>query len=587
MIFSRKTELCKYALCIITPIFLLVVYYQISPFVYTNNDDLYRKMIVSGEISGTPDAHLFLGNYLLGLLLKVLYTYLPLIPWYGLFMCFCIALCMGCVLYRILPSPIFSKQTVFTILLFSFFSFFLFFRNLVLTQFTVIAGITGSCALFWAFTIDMGWSKKKKRFNYIILYILAVSSFCIREEIFFLLLPFAGILWIARFYSESGDKSWAGILNYFKPIIHLVFLLVLLESFQAFGYRSDEWQDFMSYHTNRITLLDYTGFPEYESNMELYSSLGITQESYTAMSSRYMFLNNPDVTGENFAILAEYAQNIQKEEVSPDRLLSIFLQSLNFYTKSGAYGQFILILYPGVILYLLISGKSRKLLDVILLFAVRSSVWMYILFQGRYPERITQTLLIAELFCLAGILLYTLRHMDGKKTPSRIAYGKYLLYLLLLCCVFIGLINRSSLSQTVRQAKGMMQFNQNYVELKAYLNAETDKHYLVDLYAVAYYTEPLLTLQDNRKTNFLTLGGWITLSPLTDARLDSWGIEDSHTALLKDPDLYIIFGSDPSFTADYFHEYYESKFPGCYFTQIDTLECSQGASFYFYSLLPP
>ena len=54
-------------------IFLLFVFFRrLSPFVYETNDDLFLRMIASGEMTGVPEAHLHFISYPAGLLLSLL-----------------------------------------------------------------------------------------------------------------------------------------------------------------------------------------------------------------------------------------------------------------------------------------------------------------------------------------------------------------------------------------------------------------------------------------------------------------------------------------------------------------------------------
>lgn len=67
-------------------IFIPLILFAIvdMPFVFYNNDDLYMKQIVSGELTGTPEAHLLHIGYLTGLFLSTLYKLFPPVPWYGI-----------------------------------------------------------------------------------------------------------------------------------------------------------------------------------------------------------------------------------------------------------------------------------------------------------------------------------------------------------------------------------------------------------------------------------------------------------------------------------------------------------------------
>ena len=52
---------------------MFVFYRLITDFAFLTNDDMYLQAIVSGELSGAPDAHMIHSNMILGLVLKFLY----------------------------------------------------------------------------------------------------------------------------------------------------------------------------------------------------------------------------------------------------------------------------------------------------------------------------------------------------------------------------------------------------------------------------------------------------------------------------------------------------------------------------------
>ena len=67
----------------ITLFFIVCAIYL--PIQFEENDDITMLLLASGKYSGTPDAHLFNINYLLGLLICFCYSITQKIEWYSVF----------------------------------------------------------------------------------------------------------------------------------------------------------------------------------------------------------------------------------------------------------------------------------------------------------------------------------------------------------------------------------------------------------------------------------------------------------------------------------------------------------------------
>lgn len=581
--FKKNSHIFRVCLTVGLPLLLLLLFRAAGPFVYYNNDDLYRKMIVSGEISGSPSPYLIYGHFLLGAALSSLYRLLPAVPWYGIFSCGCVLLCMGVVLYRLLRHCRRLPGLLAVSVIFSFFAPFLFYRHLALLQYTVLAGLLGGCAIFWALTMDLETGNASGRIASVaMLCLLALLTYCIRDQVFFMMLPFAGLMWLGRFLADPSALSLKKAVQYGKPMGVLLLLLLVFLGVQKAAYSSHEWKDFLSFVDSSVTLYDYNGFPDYEENRALYDTLGISPESREAMASRYMILGNQDASSSGFAALAERSLELDSTAFTLSRAAALWIQSLSSYTDRvmRPVNLWLPLLYFGVLLLALLKKQWRVLPQPALLFLIRSALWVYILHQGRCPERISWTLVLVELFCLLGLLypVWTKQTDVPQLKPYIRLLPLALLPLGLLFCLRSG----ETLAETSQKAKAMLAFSANYEELKAYCNQRPNAHFLTDLYATAYYTEDMLSLETVKNQNTLSLGSWLTGSPLTDARLASWGIENAETALLDDSGLFVIFADTADFPADYFFRYYEAKYPGCAFTLTDSLKASQGITFLIY-----
>lgn len=134
---------------------MFALYRLFTDFIYLTNDDMYLQAIVSGEISGTPDAHMIYSNYILGIVLSFLYSCAAQIPWYGIYLLSVCFLCAWIILCRCLSRCEKWSNRMAVISLFVVISFCAVFRHIAMMQYTVVAAFAGGTAVFYAMTMDM------------------------------------------------------------------------------------------------------------------------------------------------------------------------------------------------------------------------------------------------------------------------------------------------------------------------------------------------------------------------------------------------------------------------------------------------
>ena len=63
--------------CALVVFLLFCLFHYLSPFVYQTNDDLFLRMIASGEMSGEAESHLHYISYPAGLLISSIGCFPP------------------------------------------------------------------------------------------------------------------------------------------------------------------------------------------------------------------------------------------------------------------------------------------------------------------------------------------------------------------------------------------------------------------------------------------------------------------------------------------------------------------------------
>lgn len=255
---SDKQERFLLAGVSVLVVFLLFCFFRrLSFFVYQTSDDVFLRMIVSGEMSGNPEGRLHFIAYPAGLLLALLYGLFPALPWYGLFLCFSFGLTMVFVLFALLLSVKTLPARGIAVLLFCLFSYSFLFTHIVSLQFTTVAGIAAAGALFLFFVAPPSESFRKTLKNYAGFLLLSAYAYCIRSEVLFMCMPFLGLLGLSKYpHAKKERRNFSALAGIF-----LVMLACLLLS-DRFAYRGSDWRSFRSYSKARASIHDYEGYPD-------------------------------------------------------------------------------------------------------------------------------------------------------------------------------------------------------------------------------------------------------------------------------------------------------------------------------------
>jgi len=567
---------------------MFALYRLYSDFVYLTNDDMYLQAIVSGEISGIPDAHMIYSNYIIGLILSSLYKALPSIPWYGLYLEGSIALCICLLLNRCLNVAEKTWIKISVVIGLEVIISFVIFRNIAMVQYTVVAAIVGATAVFLAITMDMNQDSSNYAGQILIILMLAALSFMIRDKVFFMLIPFAACGWFGKWIFEDNKTKRINMrfLNLFAGILAMV---VVLGGIDTLAYRGSSntqkaWSDFLKYNNNREQLYDYYGFPPYEEYEELYESLDIGRESYESAYYHYMLLNQKQYTAETMAVLADAAKEnavaIRMAEGMEARIIQVVSDFIE-RNLSHMDRPINIIVYCAwiCVAVLVVTNRDKKMLfQSIYLLVTRMAMWLYLVFRGRLPDRITQGLYFVELLMLLGICLdYGIR----KKKLYRVA-----LVIILLCvpAVYLG----ASKAQAVKgENAGKLFFGTSYSQLKEYCSQNSENLYLIDTNSISSYNESVFHVRDEAEicSNLIPLGSWVPGSPLTDETLKRYNVSVSDRGLVDCNNVYFIFKKSDVTTTEYLVDYYNSISDNVECDLIDEINTDSGIEYEIYRLI--
>lgn len=558
--------------------FLLLFLFSISTnFTFLTNDDMYLRGIVSGEISGANDAHMIYSHYFLGLVLSKLYSLWNLIPWYGIYLLGSVFLALTVIFYRVFQRAG-SYFTGFFLSAASFVLFYsVFYRNIARIQYTYVAALVGGAGVFWLLTLPTHIHKltRKEIIRESAVSVGLISlCFMIRSQVFFMLIPFAGILWGVKFWFE--DKNRKPARKFYISIMGSIACVILfLMTADLLPYGSKEWKEFKIYNKARESLMDYYGFPDFEENKELYQNLGLSKESYELVYGRYMLLLDEDYDAHTLGKLAEKAENTWKaENTFPDRLFEAFHNFIEYnlnYTDRPV-NLIVYMLYALVFVAIFLTKEYKKTLFVCALIFTRMMLWGYLFYMGRYPDRVTQGLYVIEFLALFSFLLdFSYCKMSQKKLFSALAG----------CVVVGGLwLNFSKIEAVKGTNEGAAYSATAYYQLEDYCESQKNNLYILDMESISFYSDSLFSPKKLKAENILPGGSWFQGSPLIADKLKKYHVYKNGEFLLDNQNVYLVIRDSQETSGEYLTDFMRKKYGNENLDIIETLETDIGIVFH-------
>ena len=567
----------------------IVIWNIIAPF-QIDNDNIYLKTISSGEMTGSPDAHMYYMGYLSGFIISLFYRITGNgIPWFGIFLCASFAVTLFFVLFESLKKSEHIQSKLSVITLFVFVYWFFFYQFFAKTQFTIASGLVGAGALFLLSLTDENLELKKNYSYYALFLILSAWSMGMRDKAFFMLIPFFGMTFISKLVSLNNKKSIKNIFAVglsFLAVIAIVFLI------NKVAYSSEDWKEFRRYTNVSEELFDYEGFPDYSTHEETYQKMGIAQSSYEATTRHYNIIMDKNLNADNLESLAEIAkrERIEKEPKAIAKMLSVLKTIIKynlFEYQDRPLNLLVFALNFFVVVLIFFSKKYKCFFDVLFILVARMFDWIYLVWNGRFPFRVTQIIYFAELVLLISIILKNeLWKIDNGSTDSK---KKNISFNVIYAIMFAGIIAMSIrfgfpvMKKTYESVKAFDTMSVCFEELEEYLENHPDNFYFFDM-SHLYYTEDTLAFKKSSNENYVYMGSWMPNSPWYNNKMKSWGIDDPAESLLEKDNVYILYQQVDFDSRDFLDYYFDEHFPGTKIETVDTFESSNG---FVYEVLKP
>lgn len=519
---------------------------------FETNDDIVFAELGSG-LRGVKDAHLIFQNYGLGMIYRFLYAVTGRLPWYTIVQYMILFVAFTAITY-VLVSRLgeISGLCLFVILVCGFG-----YEGYVHLQFTKTAGIAAAAAVFLLFYLLE--QKKYSWWGIIVGVLLAVIAYMYRED---------------QFWASCGLMAGAGLLFLFDlrkyrnkklrrlGICVLTFGVLLLSVFgvdrwDSSKYRSAEWEEYQEFNQLRSELLDY-GFPDYDSNQEIYEELGLSREAYEL----YKSWNFNDTEKFDTEVMKKLVDLKQKRPLTI-RTVTAFLRRFPSDLLRMPMFYFFAVF---AVLWLLCGKKDVcSVISVLAECLLLVAVYFYLYYQGRYMvNRVDVGLWFSA--CLVMLWIFSsgeVRYMNTKVSV-----------LLCMICVVLGQfmmykdwrIATSSIPEARVSQRAVLET----------IGTDKEHTYLAKsgmLSEIVCYG-PFDRMPENLLDNVYWFGGWECRTPGYTRDMEVHGIINPYRDVVNNQNIYLV-DDNIDLTLKYIRQYYAENAEAVFVKTIGNVDVYQ------------
>lgn len=461
---------------------------------FETNDDKFITEILSGAVTGEPEAHVVYVNYLLSAPLALLYRLMGQVPWYGgLLLLLHFGACAA--LFHSALSR--GKRMAELIALGGLACCYLLlgmYMTAVL-QYTSTAGLLAVCGygcllLHRERKCGLGW-----------FVFFEFAAFLLRSQAMLMIQPFGAAAYMGLCLVERGETFWEKCRKAGLAVLLAGAVALVGEAGTLVAYGGEGWREFNRFNKARTELFDYYGVPDYEEVKFILDGHGVTEAQYEAFCG--FVILDWDISVECAEELAAYAREAHPASLDVKALFRG--QWISFRSSPAVQAAWGL-----AILWVLFFGRFRLCLSLAGVGCARVLVWGYLLYRGRAPERVTLPLLACEAFLLAALVVLDYVKEDPK-LPVPVRFFAPLFFAAFLAgCVYgdVALYRRAVESNEQQRI-----YIEGLVELQEYCRSRPQERYLLDTWSMRFYNGSPLETRIYGRQNFVYTGSWFSGSP--------------------------------------------------------------------------
>lgn len=519
---------------------------------FETNDDIVFAELGSG-LRGVKDAHLVFQNYGLGMIYRLLYGVTGRLPWYTIVQYMILFAAFTVVTY-VLISRLgeISGLCLFVILACGFG-----YEGYIHLQFTKTAGIAAAAAVF--LLLYLLEQEKYSWWGIAGGILLAVIAYMYRED---------------QFWASCGLMAGAGLLFLFDlrkyrnkklrrlGICVLTFGVLLLSVFgvdrwDSSKYRSAEWKEYQEFNQLRSELLDY-GFPDYDSNQEIYEELGISREAYEL----YKSWNFNDTEKFDTEVMKKLVDLKQKRPLTI-RTVTAFLRRFPSDLLRMPMFYFFAVF---AVLWLLCGKKDVcSVISVLAECLLLVAVYFYLYYQGRYMvNRVDVGLWFSA--CLVMLWIFSsgeVRHMNTKVS-------------VLLCMICVALGQFMMYTDWRLATSSIPEARVSQRAVLETIGTDKEHTYLAKsgmLSEIVCYG-PFDRMPENLLDNVYWFGGWECRTPGYTRAMEVHGIINPYRDVVNNENVYLV-DDNIDLTLKYIRQYYAENAEAVFVKTIGNVDVYQ------------
>ncbi len=499
---------------------------------FEENDDVALMSIVSGLMTGQPDAHLVFTNALIGLPLAALYRSFGNIEWYSLYLYAVQFIAMTAVAGAIIRRWGWPIGLVSIALIYVGFEA----RNLLSLQFTTTASLAGSAglALIWVGHEEDGARSRLAMLSagVALIVLCALIRFESFQLILLLSLPWIVAAATASFSSFAPRRR----LALAGAIIASALLAFCAAVSDSAWYKSDPgWARYTQYNRTRAPLHDRPGFLFTPETRPVFESVGWSRNDHEMFM--LWFFTDPDIYSlEKLSVLSEHFAGASR---APE---TIFHKVRDRLSVSWPALLVVFVMLAGPIVLAEPPDRRRAAIRAVFGAGAALAAVGALLIWAKLPDRVFNSIVlfvsIAALTCSGGFAASSQPAPPGRTIPKRA--GLLLVALLIPAVIFLlrDLRELNHMSQLKNSAVVDMvdQLEESFAP-----NSDSAAPPVFVLWANMFpyrWLPPLRAGSVFGRIDTIMLG-WPTGSPLFEASLARHGVEDLYSDLFEREDLFL------------------------------------------------
>lgn len=497
----------KKCLAMFVPLVLIGFVLGTTGCYFETNDDRYITAILSGVITGSPDAHVTYVNYLLTFPLAFLYQLTVKVPWYGGMLLFFQWLIYASILYSAYSRcrKWFHVVSVTAAAGCFFLAYYYLVGAIQYTSTAVLLALAGYACLLLQ-------EDKKAGFGFF--GCLNLLGFLLRSKAMLMVQPLGLAAVLVAMVGEKAEwKVRSRQLLSMAAGLGLILCLGTIGT--AIGYHGEAWKSYQQFNDMRTAMSDYYGVPDYEEVRDILEDYQISRAKYEAFGTGMILDWKADAECNKY--LNAYVVNKGKKDFQIGELLKgIYHGSIDGVPLDISHMT--IVAWAIFLIWMILRRHWKQLCaGAALLGGARMIVWGYLIYGGRIRSWVVVPLMACEV-----MLLFILVFIDCQK--SAIAQREKVALILggLLVCV-------TSFSSGMQQWRYVEEVNRGqkvYMEwlrqIQEYCQNQPQSRYLIDSRTTSFCTGSVLETSAYHPVNAVFGGGWFSNMPAVQRRLEDY-----------------------------------------------------------------